>query len=224
MPSNLLFYFPTSPQILTDPLFLAYGGKTGTSTQAQRQIAYQTAEYLIADYLNTFLKPTAVTGTYVLHPIHPLQLDFGFVSSVESVIVYSVDGSSSCTLRSSDQSCVYLRNAVRGIVDLNLVGECGCHYHLNVYQIEISYIAGIPSGTLYNSPMMPALVLMAQDELDEMLGTTSTPGGVGVIEWQNQEYREKLMAMKQTTFGSTPRAQRILRLLRPFREYKHVGL
>lgn len=224
MPSNLIFYFPTSPQILTDELFFLYGGLTGTSTPAQRQIAYQTAEYLIADYLNTFLTPTTVTGTFVRHPIHPLQTDFVFVQSVEQVILYSVDRSSSCVLSVNNTSCVYLRDARRGVLDLNVYGPCGCTLAPNLYQVEVVYTAGIPSGTVYNSPIMSALVLVAQDELDEMMGISETPGGVGIIEWQNQEYREKLAVIKQTEFGSTPEAQRVARLLRGFVIHKYVGL
>lgn len=224
MPSNLLFYFPKSPQILTDELFILYGGQVGTSSPAQRRVAYQTAEYLVADYLNTFLKPTAVTGTFVRSAIHPLQTDFMFVQSVEQVILYSVDRSQSCTLTTNSSSCVYLRDARRGILDLDPYGSCGCNLVPNMYQVEVAYTAGIPSGTLYNSPAMVALALIAQDELDEIMGISPTPGGIGIIEWENQEYREKLAAMKQTEFGSTPRAQRATRLLSSFVEYRYVGL
>ena len=223
-PNNISFYYPTSPQILTDKLFTLHGGDTDSCSPATRQVAYKNAEYLIADYLNTFLSPTTVTGTYVVYPTKNLQTDHLFVNSVESVIVYSIDGSSSCELHANNDSCVYLKNAILGRLDLNLSGPCGCRINASVYQVQVVYTAGIPSGTLYNSTALTALALLAQDELDELTGNSANPGGVGIIEWENQEYREKLMALKQTVFGSTPRSQRIVRLLAPFRYYKYPGL
>jgi len=223
MPNNILFYTNSSPVVLTDDLFLAYGGSTGTSTASQRNVAYQTAEYLVQEYLNTFLVPTTVTGTFALVKL-PIVLDHSFVQSLGSVIIYSRDRNSSCTL-TSETSCAYLRNAKLGIVDVNLSGNCGCsRVSFDPYQVEISYQAYIPSGTVYNSPIMVALALAAQDELDEVTGESSTPGGVGIIEWENQEYREKRLALRQTLFGSSSRAQRISRLLSPFRVIKYAGL
>lgn len=224
MPNNIIFYPYTAPIILTDDLFVQYGGSTGSSTAAQRQTAYFLAESMVSQDLGTFLLPTNVTGTYMLHPVYPIQTDYGYVNSVNTITIYSRKGDSSCTF-STTSSCAYLRNAQLGVLDVRLVGNCACGGVIsNPYQIEIAYTAGLPSGTTYNSTIINALALYANEELKELTGISPTPGGVGIIEWENQEYREKRMGMKETVYGSTAIAQKVERLIKPFKRYRYVGL
>lgn len=217
-----MFYEQTSPVILTDDLFVSHGGQTGTSTAAQRQIAYLTAEFLVQDYINTFLTITTVTGTF--RPESPILLGHSYVTDVNSVVFYSKDRNSSCTF-TTDDGCAYLKNARVGLVDVNYQGSCRCATFTVVpWQVEISYDAGLPSGTVYNSPIITALALLANEELSEVLGESATPGGVGIIEWENQEYREKRLGLKRTAFGSTSVANRVARLLNRYKVIRYAGL
>ena len=52
------------PNILTDAVFIDYGGHTGSSTSSQRTAAYATAEEMAERAIGTFLVPTVVTGTF----------------------------------------------------------------------------------------------------------------------------------------------------------------
>ena len=54
----------TEAQVLTDDLFVAYGGLTGTTTELQREAAYLVAEKWMSTAIGTFVVDTTITGTY----------------------------------------------------------------------------------------------------------------------------------------------------------------
>jgi len=59
-----------SPIILTDAIFTAYGGHTGSSATAQRTAAYLIAEMAATADIGSFLLPTTVTGTFAPNTMH----------------------------------------------------------------------------------------------------------------------------------------------------------
>ena len=53
----MITYPFSTPIILTDDIFVQYGGQTGSSTPLQRQGAYWVAEKQATNYIGTFLLP-----------------------------------------------------------------------------------------------------------------------------------------------------------------------
>jgi len=85
-----MFFFPyTSAQFLNDSVFVDYGGMTGTSVQAQRNAAYAMAERKMSEYLETYLLPTTITGTYSFGLYDRwIKLDNTFVERVDLVRLF----------------------------------------------------------------------------------------------------------------------------------------
>ena len=82
-------YLYNTPQVLNDDIFLLYGGMTGTSTPAQREIAYVLAEEQMVEYIGSYLTSTIITGTYFWRGNKALELDYGWLISVSRVGVNS---------------------------------------------------------------------------------------------------------------------------------------
>ena len=216
MPNNILFYPYSAPVVLTDDLFVQYGGATGTSTAADRQVSYFLAEQAVSQYLSTLLAITTVTGTYQIQMNRPFILDYAYVWSIDGVTIWSRDGDSSCTM-SSTSSCAYLRNGLYGIADVNLKGNCGCgNAGFDPYQVEIAFQAGLPSGTAWSPTVLRGLSRQAQIELNEMglVSSNEAPGDIGVQEYKNQEYSEKRVALIRTSLGSSAVSNYVARILR----------
>src|SRR3972149_5790771 len=89
----LMLNIVTAPSILTDTIFVDYGGHTGTSTAAQRMAAYAIAEGQAAQEIGTFVAPTMVTGTYSWPPMGQyLKLDHTrLINTVNVTAVHEVD-------------------------------------------------------------------------------------------------------------------------------------
>lgn len=228
-----MFIYPyTSPIILTDNLFVEYGGTTGSSTASRRQIAYTIAEETVSeDDLGTFLLPTIITGTYdrvqFFHPDKPLLTDHAYVHRIirirfrdeEETFFYTIDGTAN--------NYASLRNKEYGIVDIyQLFGNCQClTWGKLPYQIEMVYEAGLPTGTANHPNILLALVTYADIVLNEIIGWgNEAPGLVGVQQFRNQEYSEVRTKLKQTAFGSSARAQFVSDLLTKYRKHRYVKL
>lgn len=225
MPNNIIFYPYSTPIILTDALFLQYGGLTGTSTVADRQVAYFLSEQAVSTYIDTLLVNTRVTGTYQLRVNRPVVLDYTYVWGIAGVTIWSRDRNSSCTMTSTS-SCAYLRDGQYGIVDVRLVGSCGCSSFYDPYQIEIAFDAGLPSGTAWSPTTLRALAVQAQIELNELevISQNEGPGDVGITEYRNQEYMEKRAEVIRTSLGNSPLSAYVARLLRPLVRHRGGGL
>lgn len=220
-------YLYTTPQILDDNIFLLYGGMTGTSSAAQREIAYTLAEEQMVEYLNSYLTPTIVSGTYLWRGRNPLELDYGWIISVDTVSIASRDGKSACSMTSVD-GCHVIRNAQFGYVDVGSLVNCGgCKGVVGAppYTISVVYQSGMATGTYTSKAMLQALTLAAQinlNELDVSLSNEST-ADIGVTEFSNMKYREVRMRLTHTAFGNSPTANRIARLVRKYRARPSTG-
>lgn len=222
-------YFPYStPQILDDLRFTLNGGQTGTSTPAQRQIAYTIAEEQMTDYLSSFLLPTIVTGTYLWKGRNPLELEHGHVIDIKSVTVNSFDNSSSCEMSTHSDACSAVRNEKYGYLDVWKLMSCnGCSSIMGTlpYTLTVAYESGLPTGTSMGPTMLQALTLAAQvnlNEIDVSLANESI-ADIGLKSFSNQRYSEIRMTLSHSAFGNSPVANRIARLVRKFRGKPSIG-
>lgn len=221
-------YYPyNSPIILTDSLFLLYGGQTGTSSPATRNVAYLMAEEQMSDYLSALLLPTITTGTYFWRGQNPLELDYGHVIGILGVVINSRDWSNGCQVNTVS-GCYAIRNDLYGYLDVNYFvqcGGCGSIVGSPPYNITVIQQSGLPSGTTYQPNMLQALTLVAQinlNELDIALSNEST-ADIGITSFSNDKYFEKRKAIPNTLFGNSPVAARAARLVKKLRAKATIG-
>lgn len=210
-----------SPLLLTDDIFLLYGGMTGTSTQAQRSAAYLLAEEQMTDYLKSFLIPTTVTGTYMWNGGNPFELDYGNVLRVISVTVADHDWLNSCQVDTAT-GCAVIRNAQYGYVDVSYAlgcGGCGNVVGYPPYNVQIVYESGLPTGASTQPSILAALSLAAQIHLNEWDISLTNEGtaDIGIQSFGNQSYSENRVKLGKNNFGSSATSQRIARLVRKYR-------
>lgn len=204
----------TSPIILNDDIFVANGGQTGSFTAAQRQSAYLIAEQQATSYIGTFLLPTIVTGTFPNIP--RIATDYGYVSEVYAVSVFSKDNSSSRLILTSDNACGYIWNDTYAYIDTGcLFTACGCSSKFP-YLINVAYKAGLPTGTANQPAVLLALTIAAQLSLNEMAYPSQNEGtgDIGIQEFSSMGYSEKRVRLGRTAFGSSAKANKAAQLIR----------
>lgn len=216
----------TQAFIINDNVFQAYGGSLANTSTEQRKAAYWMAERAVTEDIGTFLKPTTVTGTFSPH--EPFLLDYTHVNAVHSVAFLKFDGSTYYTVNGTGNETVAIRNNVLGIIDIDyyysLCGGCGSRKS-SLYQLQVSYNAGLPTGTTTMPDVLLALTTYSQIILNEIIGYgNESPGDIGVEEYQNQGYRENRIGLFRTVYGSSPKALFAHKLLTHLREYRAVGL
>lgn len=215
------FYPYNAPIIMTDAIFLAYGGLTGSSTQAQRTASYLMAEETVTSDISTFLLPTTVTGTFHYPFTNQLLLDYGYVNQIYNTKFLDFDGNQLLSVDGIHNSYLALRDQIYGLVDIGYYISC-CGYP---YEIQMAYNAGFPSGTSYHSNILLALTTYSQIVLNEIIGFgNETSGDAGVTEFRSQQYYEYRKMLLRTTFGSSAKANFIHKLLAKYRRYRKVGL
>jgi len=220
------FYPHINPIILTDEIFVAYGGETGTATSAQRESAYLLAEQRVTDTLRAFLLPTLITGTYTYFPIQAIVTDYAYVHTIESVTLISREGDSSCTFVSKN-TCAYIRDDSFGIVDPHYLQGCGCSLPWTPYQVKIAYTSGLATGVANQPNILQALTIMADISLNEMLPqhrANEGVGDIGIHTFSTQGYREERTKLFNTPLGNSPRALYAVKLLSPYRKRRYAGL
>ena len=223
-------YPHTTPIILTDDIFTAYGGNTGTSTQAQRNAAYQIAEMAATQDIGTFLLPTTVTGTFAEGNLFPIITDYNYVHRVFTTSFLDFQETAYFTASGTANVHVSIRNDTRGIIDIaTLIRNCACqnffHGRGYPYQVRLSYEAGLPTGTANQPDALFGLTTYADIILAEMIGYgNEAPGDVGVQEFANQEYREKRVMLLRTSYGTSARAQSAYKAFSRLRKRTQVGM
>lgn len=216
-------YFKQQPQIMTDTIFQNYGGMTGSSTAFQRNAAFCIAEVAAEMDIGTYLLPTIYTGTYMW--ASEINLDHSYVRKVvktdfidfEEDVYFSVTGTAN----------VYqaMRDWDYGILNLSLLYSYCCGGWNSPWQARVVYEAGLSSGTTYTPNVLVALTTYSQIVLNEMIGYgNEAPGDVGVKEYSNMDYTEKRVAMIQTSFGTSAKANFAHKLLSGLRKYKLAGM
>lgn len=223
-------YPHTSPIILTDTLFVEFGGSLDNSTPSQRSAAYQIAEMAATEDIGSFLLPTTVTGTFTHGNLFPIITTYNYVHSVDNTDFIDTQENIYFSQAGTANVNVSLRNDTRGIVDISrLVQNCACHTHVHghvaPYQVRLSYTAGLPTGTANQPNVLMSLVTYADLVLGEIIGFgNEAPGDIGVQEFSNQEYKEKRVTLLRTAYGSSARAQFAYKHLTRLRKRTQVGM
>lgn len=223
-----MIYPYTSAQVLTDAIFTEYGGSTGTSTAAQRQAAYYIAERWMSSEVGTLIVPTDVTGTFYYPNVgNSIKLDYSYVWSVSQVRFIDPSEKNYYTITGTANYDAALRSKERGIVDvytiLGYYQQCRCAWPQYPYLVEITYNAGLPTGTYTSPNMLMALTMAAGIALDEISGFGGEPFQ-GITEFRNQQYMEKRLTPVMTVFGASPKAQLIKGLVSDLIRLNVVGL
>ena len=141
---------------MTDSSFLLYGGMTGTSSDLQRQIAYGLAEEQMTEYLQSFLIPTVVTGTYLWRGGNPIILDYGNITNIYLVAISSHDESNRCAM-TYVTGCFSIRGDGKyGAIDVQALANCsGCGQIVSPpYNVQIVYESGLQTGTSFGNSML----------------------------------------------------------------------
>lgn len=221
-------YPHNSALVLNDTTFLLFGGWTGTSSSAQRSMAYRLAEEQMTEYLNTFLVPTIVTGTYFWKGKNPIVLDYGHILSVTRVVISGVDGNNSCQVETVTGCHAIRGDGKYGVIDVAWLTSCGgCSSIVGVppYNVQVAYESGLSTGTVTQPAILQALVLAAQVNLNEIDVSLSNEGtsDIGIQSFSNQKYQEIRTKLGTTAFGNSAVAQRISRLVRKYRAKPAIG-
>ena len=222
----MMIYPYSTPIILTDDIYVAYGGHTGSSVVAQRAGAYWIAERTLSSDLETFLLPTIITGTYLYNPLDKfLILDHTYIQRVIRTRFLDTEETAYWSQAGTDNLYLSLRDDERGLVDIHWVlGSCSAHTMIP-YKIEEVYEAGLPTGTANNPDILLALTTYADIVLNEIIGYgNEAPGDIGVQQFSNQQYMETRVRLVQTAFGSSARAQFIKKLTEKYRHKRYVSL
>jgi len=221
--------FPYSnPIILTDAIYVMYGGHTGTTTTAQRNAAFLIAEMAATEDIGSFLLPTTFTGTYTPEYGRPLMLDYGYINSVD--LVRFIDEQDAIYWSQAGTANYYVSirgNGKRGIIDIDyLVAHCNCCSSGEFpYKVQVVYNAGLQSGTSYHPDVLLALTTYAEIVINEIIGYgNEAPGDIGVQDFSNQQYKESRVALLRTSFGTSARAQFATKLLTRLRKLRYVGM
>lgn len=218
------FYPYSVPIIIDDDVFDLYGGDITLGVSNQRQAAYWVAEREVSKNLNTFLKPTIVTGTY--DPAWQITLEHTYINSINSVRFIDSLGVVFFTAAGPTSDYFSLNNDGYGLLDINyLWGVCNCSVYTNYpYKIEVVYTAGLPTGTSMQPDVLLALTTYSKIIMNEIIGFGNEgPGDVGIESFNAQQYAER-RRIQNTDFGSSPEAMFVNRLLKPLRRYRYVGL
>lgn len=222
----------TTPQILTESIYVAYGGATGTATSAQLQAAFAMAESQAQQYIGTFLTPTTVTGTYSWPPLgQPLELPYTHVSSVQSVIGIH-DAGCNCADDSIELSgCAWILDGDGGIISVEECGNtikascsgCRCWgYRQSAFQARVVFVAGLPTSAASDPRLLQGLTIAAQMALNQMIDPMNAEGGAGnpgIQSFRSLTYSETRAesSYKHTAFGASALANYVADMLEVFR-------
>lgn len=221
----MIIYPYSSPIILKDSIFQDYGGDVANSTPDVRTWSYWTAEEAVSRDLNTFLLPTIVTGTYNYN--HYVMLDHSYIQQIYAVRFIDSLNVAYHTVSGSFNTYARLQSDTYGVVDLDYIGSlCGsCQYGQYPYKVEIIYQAGLPTGTANLPSVLMALTQATTIFINEIQGWGNEGvGDIGITRFSNQQYSESRMALINTAYGNSAKAQFIHRRLDGLRKRRYVGI
>ncbi len=216
-----MLYPYTTPLVLNDIDFATYGGATGTTTPAIRDIAYTIAEHQASFWLQSFLSTTIITGEHKWYGTNrTIQLDWGRIESIDGVQFVHADA---CVQRETLYDGIgYVRNSDAGIIDVipTINFACSCTRQGLPYKVRVAYTSGFPAGTASAMPIMIfGLVTGAKLALQELLEGGMHEGQIGIQEFSSIRYTEIRTLMRDTPFGSSASgiyAAKLLDTLRTF--------
>jgi len=199
--------FRTTPGVLTDDLFIQYGGAVGAATAAQRQACYAIGETMAEIELGTYLVPTTVTGTYSW-PFYDEQL------RIPLGVTHLISVGSGFTMLDAPSGliavdkCTYVSPAT---------AACGTCSSACPEQLSVAFTAGLAAGVAASlPPLLRAITIAAQIMLDDMLEPEKLDGGPGdpsVSRWSEGQYSHQRQGLWQSAFGRSPRANMARQLI-----------
>ena len=219
-----------SPIILNDAVFSQYGGLgTGTFSSTILQNSYLLAEMQVSEYIGAPLLPATITGTYPFMHQSRVSTDWGYVQQLLSVSILTRQSCQDCSL-TTNQGCGYIYQDTFGYIDFRqLSSVCGWSWwgypsapyvmSYSPYQIQLAYIAGLPTGTATQPGILEALTIAAQIDLNEkfpgMVGVNEAVGAIGIQDFQSMDYRENRAAhaLVKTALGDDAKSQRAKKLI-----------
>ena len=207
------------PNILTDSVFLSFGGQTGTSSAAMRQNAYLLAEEQMTEHLSSFLVPTIITGSIAWKHSSLFDAEFGNIQRIFNVSAEIVQNLDPLTARVYTGTAL-IRDNFHGYVDVILPYNYG-----SIYKTTMVYESGMSSGTVTSPTILGALTIAAQINLNEWDLSLSNEGtaDVGIQAFSNQSYSEQRKYLGRTVFGDSPMAQRVARMTKKYRTKPAIG-
>lgn len=221
-----MIYPLSSAIILTDAIFEAYGGATGTSTPAQRSAAYFVAEEELSNHLGTLLLPVTVTGT-----VHPLSngmayLDWCYVQSISQLLIVADDDDVISTvphgwiLRDADMGIVKLKDALAHYLGFKVENPA------EVYNFAMTYTAGLPTGVANRPNVLNALTIMADIALKEIIdpAANESTGDIGVQQFSANGYSETRVQLARTALGTSARAMAARKLVMGLKIHRGLSL
>lgn len=227
-------YYHLAPVILTDDMFLEYNPNIiATGTTTQRNAAYVMAEQQMMQHLQTFLIPTTVTGSFLWPlPSERIRLDHGFVSSIDRIVVTSLDNTCDCDL-TENEACAIIRSGW-GLIDAMVISSAvkagcgGCGAHGGYYQALVTYTAGFPTGTSSQDVgLHMGLSKIAEVNLNEIIDPGANeggPGDPGIQAWSSLGYSETRQPLVAYSFGSGPIANYVARIVRHLKKRRPLRL
>lgn len=225
MNMNIDFYPYNEPQIMTDNIFISFGGSIENTSKAQRNSVFVMAEYALYTDLDTFLLVTRVTGTYTYS--NKIQLQHSYVNQVHLVQFLKYDDTIYYTITGTQTQYMKLVNQEFGSLELYdaCLYACGSCYYEGPTRLRIVYDAGFGSGACYNPNILQALTTYSTILMNEIIGWgNEAPGDIGVKQFSNQEYTETRKFLLNTSYGQSPKANFVHRLLARFRKRRFGGL
>ena len=224
----MIFYPYHNPIILTDSLYTMYGGFTGISTPGQRNAAYLLAEIQMTEHVSTFLLPTTITGTYFYPELYSrLALEYGYLWSINGVTIFAHE--CPCQIKDFEGCGVILSDTYGAIVvtEKELLSCGGCGEISLPVTLEVSFTAGLPSGTSYQPNMLLALTMAASNNLKEITDPGALEAGAGdagIEEFSSVNYREIRKKLGRNIFGNSPVANKIGMLVEPIKHKRAIKL
>lgn len=229
-------YLVTGTSVLTEQIFVDYGGQTGTATNAQVNAALQMGEQFAIQEIRTFLVPTSISGTFAWPMDDRLLLPHTHIRSVSSVTAIHEAGCDCADNQVEISGCAWILDYQAGIISLRECGSnvrtpaisCNCSYPSSyggrlLYQIV--YEAGIQDGLVAaNSSVLMGLVTAADLALEQIIDSSGAEGGPGdpsVSSFSDTGYSETRQFLRMTSFGGSPRANYAARMLQPIK-YKRA--
>lgn len=219
----------TSPQVLTEDIFVSYGGHTGSASALQLASAFCIAEQRAAQEICTPLVPTQITGSAGAYKVNllafgqPFTLPHTHLRSVDSVHLVCESCGADCVV-TQQSACVHIKNFMHSIVELRVSSSsiCGtCRVCGSPLNFQLHYTAGLEVGLAASVPsILNALTIAADIALQQMVDSGASeggPGDPGVQKWGSLTYREERTKLRHTAFGSSARANYAADLIKPWK-------
>jgi hypothetical protein len=221
-------FMVTGTSILSDSIYDRFGGSMlSSSTPQQRQAAYQMAETFAALEIGTPLTPQSFTGIFQWHPYSSrLQLPHKRLQSVTTVTaLHEVNCTADPVELGGHALIVDADNSVIDLRECNGSASCGCAWATGwngtaAGRVEITYIAGVPSGLAAAYPgVLQGLTIAADIALQQMIDC-GPDGDPSISSFSDSGYSQSTQFLRLTQFGGSARANYAARMFEPL---KHKG-